>query len=112
MAKQDNPGEIYDNLVREYTNLQDQQKQITDRLDEIKKVLRGLEPGTYPIAGVSVIIARSATLDADKFMARYPVLERPEFYKPSIDNTAVKRGLAPAEIEELQKLGEPRVTVK
>jgi|GEM_PF-2715164 len=102
----------YDNLVAEYADLQARTAPDLARMDEIKKVLRDLDYGSHTLAGLTVSIARNARFDAAAFAAQFPPEERPEFYKPAVDQTAVKKLLPGAAVDAFQKLGEARVTIK
>lgn len=102
----------YGDLAREYATLQDRVAPDLARIDEIKKLMRGLDYGTHDVAGLKVSVARNSRLDAAAFAAKYPVLQHPGLYKSAPDSAAIKKNLAPAEIETLSVAGEPRVTIK
>jgi len=100
------------NLVREYAELQARTAPDLARMDEIKKHLRALDYGSHDIAGLKISVSRNTRLDAKAFSEKYPVLQFPHFYKSAPDSAAIKKHLAPVEIEDLSTEGDPRVTIK
>ena len=106
------PDSHLQDLVREYADLQARTAPDLARMDEIKKHLRALDYGSHDIAGLKITVARNARLDAGAFAEKYPVLQYPHLYKSAPDSAAIKKHLAPVEVENLSNEGDPRVTIK
>jgi len=104
--------ENYTELIQEYTRIQDKIGPDLARVEEIKKILKGLDYGSHEIAGCKVTIGRNARLNAKRFEEAYPVAKYPQYYKTAPDSTAMKDELSPAELRKYQDEGEPRVTIK
>lgn len=109
----ENAESLHADLVREYLHLAEQVEPLQGRMDEIRKVLRAdLPQGSHKIAGATVQVARNARMDMAAFAAQFPVLSNPGLYKAVPDPDAIKRQLAPMQIEALQVEGEPRLVIK
>lgn len=105
--------EHHEALVREWATLNDEAARIKARLDEIGKVLRhDLPLGSHEIAGLKVTLSRNATFDAAAFADAYPVAQHPYMYEAKPATAAIKRHLAPAELERFQREGDPRLTIR
>lgn len=104
--------ENYTELIQEYTQIQDKIGPDLARVEEIKKILKGLDYGSHEIAGCKVTIGRNARFNAKRFEAAYPVINNPGLYKTAPDTTSIKDALSPAELREYQDEGDPRVTIK
>ena len=102
----------YTDLIREYTHLQAKIAPELARIEEIKKILKGLDYGSHEIAGCKVTIGRNARFNSKKFEEAYPVTQYPQYYKTAPDSAKVKDSLSPAELREYQTEGDPRVTIK
>lgn len=107
-----NNPENYTDIVREYALLQDRVAPDLARMEEIKKVLKGLDYGTHDIAGLKIGIGHNSRLDAKKAAEMYPEEQYPDLYKTSLDSAALKRVVAPAVYEAMSNEGDPRVTIK
>lgn len=103
---------IYEDHVRELAALQADKARLEAREKELKKILRDLDYGSHEIAGVTVSVQPNRRIDPGLFEDRYPVAKWPQFWKPGVNTTQVRKQLAPAEIEELSTEGEPRVVLK
>jgi hypothetical protein len=100
-------------LAKEYSALDAQREPIIQRMEQIKAEYRQLLTvgSALKLAGRNVSVQRNATMDAAKFMAKYPVLQYPHLYKSAPDANAIKENLPPAEIRTFQKEGQPKVVI-
>lgn len=105
-------GTAYEDLVREYAQLDALAAPALARMDEIKKFLRDLPIGTHDIAGLKVTLAANARFDAERFAAKYPPTEFPEFYSSAVDRDKVKELLPGKAVDAFKTIGAPRVTIK
>lgn len=105
-------GTAYEDLVREYAQLDALAAPALARMDEIKKFLRDLRLGTHDIAGLKVTIAPNARFDSKRFAAKYPPTEFPEFYSSAVDQAKVKQLLPGKAVDAFKTIGDPRVTIK
>lgn len=85
-----------------------------ERIDEIDAILRSRLPrGTHQAGSVTITVKKGASrLNTSRLTAAHPFTERPELYKPVLDTAAVKRHIAPADLEAFQDEGTPVVEVK
>lgn len=85
-----------------------------ERCDEIRAVLRRRLPrGTTSTGSHQVLVKAGARrLNAGRLTAAYPVVARPELYRPVIDTAAVKQRIAPVDLVAFQDEGTPVVEVK
>lgn len=88
------------------------------RLDEVKKqleeILRTKIEGEEAdeVAGFAISTSPNRTLDKAAIATDYPVGKFPQLYKQEPDLTALKRNIAPAELDLYYKHGEPRLNFK
>lgn len=101
-------------LVTEYTKLGAEVEAIKERQDEIKTLLlTKLPQGTHEAGPFKVTVKAGAKrLNNAALMAAYPVTAHPEMYKAALDTTAVKKHIAPVELEQFQDTGAPTLAVK
>lgn len=109
-------GEIVDvdleQLTRERATITAQIDELTARKSAIDDLYREhLDFGTTPLAGLKVSIQHNRRLDPAKVMAAYPVTACPEIYKPTIDTTAIKKHIAPIDLEPFYVEGVAKVVV-
>lgn len=103
---------MHEELVREYAELQADVAPTLARMEEIKKFLRDLDPGTYELAGVKVTISENKTFDEKQFTEDYPHTRYAGLYKLVPDREVIRQHFSPAEREQFQKQGDHRVTIK
>ena len=102
-----------DALGREYASLLEVKANATARMAEIDGIMRdALEFGPHLAGDMRVTIAHNVSRN-DKLVAEvFPASEFPQFYKPAVDGTALKRGLTGEQYEALQVEGAPKVLWK
>lgn len=101
-------------LAIEDVKLRDEETAIKERRDQIKSILRTLVPvgATQPAGPYKVIVTSPAKLDTAALAKAYPVATHHELYKPTLDTAAVRKHLAPIDLEQYSTHGTPVVTVK
>jgi hypothetical protein len=100
-------------LAIEDVKLRDEEAAIKERRDEIKSILRTLVPvGTTPAGTYKVIVTDPAKLDTKALAEAYPVTSHHHLYKPTLDTAAVRKHVAPVDLEKYTTHGTPVVTVK
>lgn len=86
--------------------------ELTQRKNAIDDVYREhLVFGTHTLAGLRVSVQHNRRLDNAAIMQAYPVTACPELYKPTIDTTAVKKYIAPVDLDAFYLDGTPKVVV-
>lgn len=75
------------------------------------EILNRLDFGTHPAGSLRVQIQHNRRLDPAKVQATYPVVSYPELYRPALDTAAVKRHIAPAELDTFYVEGAPKVII-
>ena len=102
--------------AREITRLNNRIKADTERLEHLKDVLREhLEAGdTYAAGKHSITVAPNRAIDSAAFSAAYPLSPATaHLYKATPDLAAIRRHLAPVEVEGLMvESGKARVSDK
>jgi len=84
-----------------------------ERVEEIKQILAAELPvGTHPAGSHKIQVRAGARrLNNTRLAEAYPYTVRPELYKATLDTTAVKHHLAPAELESFKDASAPTVVV-
>ncbi|WP_061960631.1 hypothetical protein [Demequina flava] len=101
-------------LVNEELTLAAAAEQIAERRATIKATLiDNLPIGSHDIGDHTVQVRAGARrVDPGKVAANHPYEQSPELYKHTVDTTAVKHHLAPAELDGYKTDGQPTVVVK
>jgi len=101
-------------LINEELTLAEAAEQIDERRKTIKAILIDQLPiGTHDIGEHTVQVRAGARrLDPAKVAANHPFEQNPELYKNTLDTTAVKHHIAPAELDGYKTDGTPTVVVK
>lgn len=99
-------------LVNERATLTGQRDTIVERIAELDAIIAGqLDKGTHQVGDHKVTVTIPERVDPKKIEAAFPVIERPEFYKPALNLDAVKENLSPAALAEFKTAGRPQIRV-
>jgi hypothetical protein len=99
-------------LGREYQQLDLARAAAVERQTAIKERFRdALDFGTVVAGPAKVSIQHNITRDDAKFAEIYPFEDYPDYYAAKPDTAAIKRNLAPVEIEKFQREGAPKVVI-
>ncbi|MDL5351131.1 hypothetical protein [Microbacterium sp. zg-YB36] len=93
-------------LLEQRNNIEDEIALIDSRLLEEHSY------GTHDAGDWSLIVSHNRRLNPEAIQARYPVAQFPHLYKPAVNTEAVKKHIAPVELDELYSEGKPRLVVK
>ena len=100
-------------VAAELATVQDKIKELTERADALKAILRDLTdgaPDSYAAGNLTVTISPNRRFDPAAFAAAYPVTQHPEFYKLTPDTTTVKAKVAPEVYESfMRQVGDVKV---
>lgn len=101
-------------LAAELANVQNAIATLTDREKALKAQL--LEtcdgPDSYSAGALTVVVKQAMRIDTRAVADKYPPDARPELYKQTVDLDAVKRHIAPVDLEALQVPSAPSVTLR
>lgn len=91
--------------------------QLTDEKNQLEDHIRTLIPEgeTREEDGYTISVRKGARrLDTKKLAAAYPATHNPEYYKPTIDTTAIKRHIPTVALEQggFYMASTPGVTIK
>jgi hypothetical protein len=101
-----------DALAREYLDLKAAKAAADERMKAIEADFRAsLDLGNYGYGNAKVSVQRNTQQDKAAIAEAFPPAEFPQFYKPAIDTTALKRGLTGEQYESFQIAGDPKVII-
>lgn len=92
--------------------LEEQKDRIQQEIDQINDRLRTNDFGNHDAGDWTLTVRHNRRLDAKRLEQRYPVAQYPQYYKPTIDTSAIKQYLAPIELEQFQVEGAPTVVIR
>lgn len=101
-------------LAAEEVDLAERAALISARRDEIRQTLReALSVGTHQAGEYKVIVRAGARrVDTSAVAKTYPVEARPELYRQTVDLSAVRRHIAPADLEACTIVSPATVSVQ
>lgn len=101
-------------LASRLAAIQDAKKRLADEEAALKAQILALVPGpdTYDTAtGVAVRVVQAHRIDVKAVAAKWPAEQHPELYRQAVDLDAVKRHVAPADLEAVQTATAPSVVL-
>lgn len=101
-------------LAQRLAQFDEQIENLTQQRDQVKAAILALVPGpdTYQAGALAVQVVQSHTLDKKAIAAKYPAADHPELYEQTVSTTAVKKHLAPVDLEAFQVPSKPSVRLK
>lgn len=99
--------------AKRIVSLQARIKESQDEIDRLKGLILDAYPvGSYDAGNLKVTVRQGASrLDEKKFQAKYPVRENPGLYMTKPNTTAIKKAIAPVELEDVYTSGKATVVV-
>ena len=106
----------HDLLVAQAKRIASLQARIKESQDEIDR-LKGLILDAYPVGSYDAgdlkvsVRAGASRLDEKKFVKKYPVRENPSLYTVKPNTSAIRKAIAPVELEDVYTSGKAQVVV-
>lgn len=98
-------------LAARLASLQDAASRIADQITVVKADLLATTdgPDSYSAGQLTVVVTVAHRLDTKAIESKYPADTHPELYRPALDTAAVRKHIAPVDLEVLTIASAPSV---